>query len=236
MMHTLFKVRLRLGHGSEAMRVQKWLGGFLIAVATASSSCADDGVVAPSTWQGATQHLVAVGVVDGEAIAFELRDTQASDVEKVYCERNYIVPSVSDAATWHDGYLEKIELKWEVEEGGIERAYQIEIAGHDFRHSADGSRLSIVAYDEASMLSYDTVQAAIEWEWEENGMEYELGGESEVGHFTRALVSGTPGADGVVIPSGSGSFGGYLHLTWANGDYLDVSFTVACGDNDMDIP
>ncbi len=218
------------------MRTKSRLGGLLLVGAFASAGCGDEGgTSAPTAWEGQAPHLVAVGRVDGEDIAFTLRG-DAANGDVVYCERNYIVPSVSDASTWSDGYLEKIELKWDVVVDGIERAYQIELGAHDFSASSDGASLDVVAYDEDAEQTSGAVNAAIEWEWEADGSEFELGAESETGAFVRGTLTGTPGADGVVIPDGTGTFGGYLHLTWANGDFLDVTFTAQCGDNDLDIP
>jgi hypothetical protein len=206
----------------------------LVAGSALAVACGDaSGAAGPTAWEGPDAHLVAQGVVDGVPVAFTLRGQDASDA---YCERNYVVPSVGDSSTWSNGFLEKVELKWDVTVNGTERQYQVELSGHDYAASADGQTLPVVAYDEDAERATGTVQAAVEIEWEDDGMEFEHGDESETGTFTRGLFSGTAGADGVVVPSGSGSFGGYLHLTWASGDYLDVSFTVACGDNDMDIP
>lgn len=219
------------------MRTRGTLGIGMVGLALAACSDEAMGTTAPASWEGTAPHLVAVGEVDGETIDFTLRG-DAADVGSVYCERNYVVPSLADTSTWSDGYLEKIELKWEVVVDGAERVYQIELAGHDFDASSDGATLDVVAYDEEGERAGTTLQAAIEWEWEEDGSEHERGAESEDGggSFMRGMVTGSPGADGVVIPDGEGTFGGYLHLTWASGDHLDVSFSVGCGSNDLDIP
>lgn len=206
----------------------------LVAGTTLAVACADEArATGPTSWEGQAPHLVAEGMIDGVPVSFALRGEDAGDA---YCERNYVVPSVADTSTWPDGFLEKVELKWDVTVAGTERQYQVELSAHDYAASVDGQTLPVAAYVEDAERAAGTVQAAVEIEWEENGRENEHGDESETGSFTRGVFSGTPGADGVVVPSGSGSFGGYLHLTWASGDYLDVSFTVACGENDLDIP
>lgn len=193
---------------------------------------------APDSWEGATVHLRAVGRIQGEDINFTFRGESAEDVERVFCERNYIVPDLEDTAAWKDeGYLEKIEVKWLTVLDGTEREYQIELLAHDFSASEDGDRLTVLPLDEESTeLSNDSLMTTFSWEYEEDGNEVEVDAPSEAGSLVRGELSGKLGPDGLTIPDGEGTLGGYLHLDWENGDVLDVSFTVNCGENDLDIP
>ncbi|UJR82567.1 hypothetical protein [Sandaracinus amylolyticus] len=204
----------------------------LFALALVGCAESGEGRDAPREWQGEATHVDAVGTIDGLAVDFDL---DASDAAEVFCERNYVVPDVDDPATWSSGYLEKVEVKWLVVVDGTEREYQLELSAHDFGASADGQTLSIVGYEEGAARAPTTIQVAADAEWEEDGSEREHVSLSGTGTFVRGVVTGTPGGDGVVVPDGQGTFGGYLHLESAGGESLDVSFTVPCGDNDLDI-
>lgn len=214
------------------------MGAFSCAEKDNSGESTQPTVVSPTKWQGEKRHLVVAGTVDGERVDFELTEDEAADSESLFCERNYVVPNLNDVSTWTDGVLEKIELKWRRTVDGTEREYQIELSAHDFSASKDGSQLDVVTYDaEATLLEKSSVQASFEWQYEAGDSEVERGAESEKGSFDRGLLKGTPGeAMGVVVPDGEGAFGGYLHLSWKNGDVVDVSFTAECADNDLDIP
>ncbi len=217
----------------------------LFLAATLALSCAEDdsgsasGAEAPSAWSGDEPHLAAVGSIEGEDVAFFLEGSEAVNVNRFFCERNYVVPSLDDQSDWaNDGYLEKIEVKWLVVVEGSEREYQLELLQHDFGASEDGDTIAVVAFDEDSTeRAPETIMAGFGWQYEEDGNEVEIEALSETGSFVRGTLTGEIDPDnGLVIPDGEGSLGGYLHLEWDNGDRLDLDFTANCGDNDLDIP
>lgn len=203
------------------------------------SASDETGLSAPTEWLGSTPHLLAVGTIQGETVEFELEGEDAENLDRYFCERNYIVPDIEDESTYSDGYLEKIEVKWLVEVDETEREYQLELLAFDFRAAETGNTFPLVTYDEESAgdLETDSLMATFSWEYEEAGNEVEVDAPGETGSFSFERLDGTPAeSNGLVVPDEEGSVGGYIEMSWDNGDEIAISFTTLCGENDLDIP
>lgn len=181
------------------------------------AACTADPDAPGAAWEGATEHVTLVGAVGGRELEVALTGAQAQDLEVVFCERNYV-----------SGALEKIEIKHAFEFDGMPAELKIEFDAFDFTGEPSDTIAIRPAGDHALTTSDMSVQMAIELE---DGTEIEDFGVT--GTFELELFTGTAGEDGM-IPSGEGSFGGYLDATLDGGGEVQLSFTARCGENDVE--
>jgi hypothetical protein len=176
------------------------------------------------TWAGATPHLELEGNVGGEALDLSLEAADAADLGTLYCERNYIVPSVDDESTWGDGYLEKVEVKLNFFSGDKIAELQIELEAEDLP-SLVGQTLTIG--DDAEATPQVTLDP-------DGPAEEELEDVAVSGTVKLELLSGTPGDDGLIVPDETGAFGAVVDLVLESGETLRGTFTASCGENDLE--
>lgn len=177
-------------------------------------------------WLGADAHLEFEGTVGGKAIDFSVDEGEAADVAIVYCERNYIVPDPDDSSTWGEGYLQKVEVKYNLFYEGKLAEFQLEVEAEALAAGAPRT-LTIgdaVASTPQLTLAPDEVD---EEQFEDPAV---------AGTIEFELFDGTPGADGVVVPDGEGKIGFFVDLELESGAKLRGSFTASCGDNDLEAP
>lgn len=200
------------------------------------SGCGDDDVDgeggdgdgdAPTAWVGDEPHLAVVGSVAGEAFDLSADGSDASDVGTLFCERNYIVPDLEDDSAWaNDGYLQKVEIKFNYTSGDAFAEFQMELEAEDLM-ALVGEDLTIGDEADAQVGLTIDPDGPNEEEFEEV---------SASGTVTLELLSGEVGADGLTVPDGEGAFGAYVDIELADGGSIQGSFTANCGDNDLEIP
>ncbi|HSC88565.1 MAG TPA: hypothetical protein VLC09_14885 [Polyangiaceae bacterium] len=182
---------------------------------------------APQSWLGQEPHLELVGHVDVEAVALSESGAEAADLGTLYCERNYIVPDLVDKTAWPtDGYLEKVEFKFNFFHEGELAEFQLELVKEDLGDFV-GQTLDVG----------DDIEVAVGLKVnpdDPNEVSYE--DEAASGTVELELLSGEVGADGLSVPDGTGALGAFVNVTLASGKKLVGSFTANCGDNDFEVP
>lgn len=188
-------------------------------------ACTSDQGSEPATvdeWLGSDLHGEMRGEIEAERVDVV---AEASEVE---CKREYAVPDPNDTATFVDGWLEELEVSFLVTIDGTERRYELEFYNHDFNATALGSVLTVVpVVTEDAPIGEDEVHVELQWEWEQGN---ELITYEEVatgGTLELRELSGTPGADGLVVPADDGNFGAFVQLELPSGS-VSVSFTAPC--------
>lgn len=168
------------------------------------------------SWLGSDPHVEIVGTVAGKTIDFSVSESEASDLGTAYCERNYIEPPSGDL------YLEKIEIKYNLVYEDQFAEFQLEVVNPELTSSV-GETLTIGGDTEVNVGLTLAPDEPTEEEFEDV---------ATGGNVTIGAVGGTP-TDGV-IPDGEGSFGVHFDVTLESGGTLSGSFTVNCGDNDIE--
>jgi len=176
-------------------------------------------------WQGATPHLELSGTVADHELVLEVSGDAAADLGTVYCERNYIVPDVDDPSTWSEGYLQKVEFKLNFFYENALAELQMELENPDLMTS-EGATFAVPDDAEVNVGLATDVDGPNEQEFEDV---------ATGGAVTLELFSGEMGDDGV-IPDGEGAFGAYVDVELASGGSIEGSFTVNCGENDLEVP
>lgn len=175
----------------------------------------------PTKWAGDTDHLDVVASFDGKTVDLE----QSGASVTAECERGYKVPDETKPETFKDGKLEEYQVKVNFLVDGVETSFQLEFEEHVWTAADVGKTLTVAPKkDEDGYFSPTTVAVSAEYANEKEEIELL----SESGSYLHGLVSGTPGADGVVIPDGEGKLGGFVDIKLPNGGFIKASFTVAC--------
>jgi hypothetical protein len=195
----------------------------------------EGGAPATSAWEGTTLHLTSEGSIQGGAVELSVTGDDAADIEVLYCERNYIVPDLEDTSAWaEDGYLEKVELKYNIPDfDGVPA--ELEIGFYYFDYSKAPKNPLSVGTAEEGTLGVEDVNVEIQLTLDD-GNETEIADVAKSGKFYLEEYTGELGEDGLTIPDESGTFGGYLEATLESGSVLELSFTANCGENDLEIP
>lgn len=176
-------------------------------------------------WQGSTPHIELSGTLAGNELAVDVTGDDAADIGTAYCERNYIVPDLDDSSTWVDGYLEKVELKLNFFYEDALAEFQMELV-HPELLTSEGVTFSVPGDAEANFGLTTDVDGPSEEEFEDAAVG---------GTVTLELFSGEPGEDGLV-PNEEGVYGAYVDLELEAGGSFQGSFTVNCGQNDLEVP
>lgn len=179
---------------------------------------------APTEWLGTTPHFDLRGTVDGAAFEQVLSAEQADNTSWAVCERNYIVPDLNDESEWADeAYLEKIEVKVSfLDQDGNPGEFQLELYRDELLDSV-GQTFDIPS------------DAGVEAGLEVEDADYEWEGEATSGTVYLGIASGEPGDNGL-IPDEEGQFGLFVDVQFESGDSVRGSFTVNCGENDLETP
>lgn len=169
------------------------------------------------SWLGSEPHVEISGTLAGQVIDFSVAAAEAGDVGTAYCERNYIQPATGDL------YLEKIEIKYNLVYDDQFAEFQLEVVHPDLP-TVVGETLSIGGDTELNVGLKLSPDEPTEEEFEDLATS---------GAVTIGEVGGTD--DGGLIPDGSGTFGVHFDVMLESGGTLSGSFTVNCGDNDIEI-
>ena len=183
---------------------------------------------APKSWLGAEPHVDLVGTVAEQELELVAESSDAADIGTVYCERNYIVPSLDDESSFADGYLQKVELKFNFFYLDALAEFQIELEADDLPDQV-GKTLNIGDDQDAAIALGLNVD-------EDGPNTQEFEDAASGGTLKLELLSGEPGQDGVIVPSGEGEYGAHLDIELESGGFLQGSFTIKCGDNDLEVP
>jgi hypothetical protein len=194
----------------------------------------DDAPAGADAWLGAEPHADLGGEIDGTTIDLAFDGTAAADLTRAFCKREYAVPDATDMQTWTEAVMPEIEATFRVTEDGLEKQFELSLAAADFTAATSGTSFTVVAPVEGVDPAAGQVVIELDYQWEdpEAGLvSYE--GSATGGTVSLALLDGTPGADGKIIPDRTGHFGVFLDATWPEGA-LRGSFTVLCGENEVE--
>lgn len=182
---------------------------------------------APTAWAGSEPHLDLRGEIAGKVVELNAMGSAAADLGTVYCERNYIVPSLDDTSAWADeGFLEKVEFKFNFFFDEALAEFQMELVAPNL---ADEVGTTLVIPDTAEA----NVAIAVD-EDGPNAANYEDVGSG--GSVTLEALTGEVGDDGLTIPDEEGTFALFVDIELESGGALQGSLTVNCGENDLEIP
>src|SRR5262245_38221291 len=119
------------------MAHRSWL--LVLLGIAALAACSEDendseenGVDAPTSWQGQAHHAIIVGEVLGEPISVDLGD-DAADVDRAACKREYRVPDPADLESFDDGVLREVELNLNIVIDGVEKKIALSLESGDLR-------------------------------------------------------------------------------------------------------
>jgi hypothetical protein len=194
----------------------------------------DDAPTGADEWLGATPHADLGGAIGDTTIDLSFDETAAADLERAFCKREYAVPDATDMQTWTEAVMPEIEATFRVTEDGLEKQFELSLAAADFTAATSGTSYTVVAPVEDQDPAAGQVVIELDYQWEDPAaglVSYE--GSATGGTVALALLDGTPGADGKIIPGGTGHLGVFLDATWPEGS-LRGSFTVRCGDNEVE--
>jgi hypothetical protein len=194
----------------------------------------DDAPTGADAWLGAEPHADLGGEIDGTTIDLSFDAAAATDLTRAFCKREYAVPDATDMQTWSEAVMPEIEATFRVTEDGLEKQFELSLAAADFTAATSGTRFTVVAPVEDVDPAAGQVVIELDYQWEDPDaglVSYE--GSATGGTVSLALLDGTPGADGKIIPDGTGHFGVFLDATWPEGA-LRGSFTVLCGENEVE--
>jgi hypothetical protein len=179
-----------------------------------------------SEWMGSAPHLKMAGTVGGEDLSLDVAEAVAADLGTLYCERNYIVPDLEDESTWGDGYLQKIEFKFNFFYEDQLAEFQLEVEIEDLP-AQEGKSFTLGSDAGVAVTLTVDPDGASEEQYEEEGA---------TGTVVVGLVSGTPGDDGLLMADATGAFGAYVDVELSDGGSMKGSFTANCGENDLEVP
>jgi hypothetical protein len=179
-------------------------------------------------WLGPELHGELRGEIEDERV-----DVVAG-ADEVVCKRMYAVPDPNDPTTFADGKLAQLLVSFMVTIDGVERWYELEFYDHDFNATALGTVLTVVppATEDAALGEHE-VNVDLGWEWEQGNDLITYGETATGGTLWLRELSGSPGADGLVIPAEEGRFGAFLELELPNGS-VAVSFTAPCSEVEIE--
>lgn len=171
-------------------------------------------------WRGPELHGEIRGEVQGERVDI------VAEADEVACKREYEVADPGDPATWGDGHLKEIEISLLVIVDGVERRYELEF--FNFTDLAVGAELDVVpVVVEDAPIGAGEVHVEVQWEWE-IGSDFVVFEElATSGVLEIHELSGTVGADGLVIPANDGNVGGFIDVELPSGS-VAISFTAPC--------
>jgi hypothetical protein len=207
------------------IRVTSLLGLSLLLAACGSD---DD-----ASWRS-EPHVDLQGELDGNQVDLSVDGAAAADLTRSFCKREYTVPNAEDMATWNQAVLSELEATVRLTDGGIEKEYEISIAGADLGTLAAGTTLTAVPEPEDGAPAAGQVVVEMEWGWEDpttGFVSYE--GSAVSGTVKVELFEGTPGADGKIIPDNTGRVGLSFDVAFEQGS-LKGSLTLACGENEIE--
>jgi hypothetical protein len=185
-------------------------------------------------WLGAEPHFAVQGRINGEDLDLRLPDDIAADATSLSCRLEYDVPvDLAGEPDFANGRLKEIKLRAPFQFGSELRVAELELKHHDFQRDPTDV-VNVVPRPEDNTLPAAN-EMWLEWEWHlaVDGEEmFEAAAES--GTFALGQLTGTPGPDGLVIPEGEGSVGGFARATWVGGEELLISVTAPCTESDVD--
>jgi hypothetical protein len=187
----------------------------------------------PGAWEGTTPHFSAHGFMNGENVDIRITGDDAATGSEVYCGREYVAPRGTD------GELDLTRARMSVADivgnaivGGEERSFELEIRNHSF--GSDQLNLALTVVPRVDGVDPARGAAWLDWEWHGTDGEDIYEASAQDGSFEFKLLTGAPGEDGVVIPAGEGSVGGFVNARWSVNESLTVSFTVPCTVSDVE--
>ena len=207
------------------IRVTSLLGLSLLVAACGSD---DD-----AGWRS-EPHVDLRGELDGNEVDLSVDGAAAADLTRSFCKREYIVPNAEDMATWNQAVMSELEATVRLTDDGIEKEYEISIAGADLGGLTAGTTLTAVAAPEDGAPAAGQVVVEMEWGWEDPAtgfVSYE--GSAVSGTVKVELFEGTPGADGKIIPDNTGRVGLSFDVAFEKGS-LKGSLTLACAENEIE--
>lgn len=178
-------------------------------------------------WKGPSPHLRVLGRFNGEELDVDLAGPETSAA--ISCSREYTEDEADKKAK--KKHLWEIRVRGKLTIEGEERGFELELKRQRFAELPPGTKLTIVPRNDHAPPSRG--QIWLEWDWMDGAGTTLVERAAREGEFTLQELTGTPGEDGVV-PSATGNVGGLLKARWSETESLSISFSVACGDNQMD--
>lgn len=184
-------------------------------------------------WQGSAVHLRVEGALgEDEPTALSL-NVGSADAGVLYCERNYIVPDADNDATYNEGFLEKVELKYEFDFEGQPAELEVELADLDYDNFVAPVNGLVAGSANASDRNLNSINVEAKLKINpDTAEEEELEASAVTGTVDFELLTGSP--NGLIIADNEGQMGGYLNVGLSDGNNLVMSFTVDCGENDIE--
>lgn len=190
------------------------------------AACGGDSTADPvGRWLGDQPHLEMHGHLNGEDIAVSMAGVTMADGSAVWCEREYLVPTVNGAADLAQAMQSVVTVAGYADVAGEERYFELELRSHSLQTDAPDTVVDIVPRDEAHPPHASEMW--FEMEWTSLDGEDLLEAAAQEGRFVLGQYTGSPGEGGVVIAEG-GHVGGYAEARWSLSDSLKVSFSVLC--------
>lgn len=179
-------------------------------------------------WGGSEPHLRVTGTLNGEAVDYRVEGQAAGDLDTLACEREYAMPGpMARAQARHH----EVEISASVEVAGEMGSLQLELKEHDLNSDPVGTAVRIVPRIDGAGAPEDAMW--LDFELNDASDERLLETSAESGVFTLLAWTGQPEADSPVIPDG-GSVGGIATARFGVGDELQISFTVNCGESQVE--
>ena len=206
----------------------------LISLSTMSAACASKGEDTASAWQGAEPHLSVRGYLNGENLDIQLTG-EAATASNLWCGRKYVGPPDANGAP--DVTLSKLyktNVYAQVTVGNEARRFELEFKPHDFQTDSAPRLVKVVPRVDDMSVASDSMWVDLEWHTPDGETDL-LETSAQTGAFELEMYSGEPGEDGLMIPEGEGSFGGYLSAKWSEQEHLEVSMTAPCTENELDV-
>jgi hypothetical protein len=209
---------------------------FLASICACGTGCgAEDADSASLSWQGAEPHVIVKGHLNGEDLDLSITGEAAADPANVWCAREYAGPP--DANGEPDvslAKLYKVNVFALVTVGGEERRLELEFKPHDFQSDAVPSTARVIPRVDDEVVDSDATWLDFEWHTPDGEGDL-LETSAQTGRFELELYSGEPGADGLLIPAGEGSFGGTLDARWSEQERLEASVSAPCMESELDL-
>ncbi|HYO96884.1 MAG TPA: hypothetical protein VER33_20375 [Polyangiaceae bacterium] len=206
----------------------------VVSLSTLSVACASDGEEAAASWQGSEPHLSVRGYLNGEDLDIQLSG-DAATASNLWCGRKYVgPPDANGEPDVTTARLYKTNVYAQVKVGVEARRFELEFKPHDFQTNNAPRVVKVVPRVDDESVASDSMWVDMEWHTPDGETDL-LETSAQTGAFELKMYSGQPGEDGLMIPEGDGSFGGYLSAKWSEQEYLEVSMTAPCTENELDV-
>jgi hypothetical protein len=212
------------------------------SIASLAGCGGTSGDSAPTEWQGATPHLNVVGFIDGENINIQLTGADAANTAKLWCEREYQVPTdTAGNPIYNMGHNSEVRIRLPATTTGMPaRGLAIELKMHDYQDDAAGTTTPVIVRDDNNppCTADGCAQPKVMWlgwTWHDlatDAVIYKMAAQS--GSYKSGEFTGAKDSTGLFIMENSGNVGGFATGQWSTTEKISVSFDAKCTANNVD--